>query len=215
MFILLVSQSGCLAPASLQSGRTIGKGNAELSFGITSGRYDQNNPSFAADDTNQNYVPIIEMRRTSAINESTDFSLEFNSLTFLSADIKHQLLGNRFSLIAGSIGAELGIAPIGALSGAIISSVSVPVYISVHPANTFCLYATPRYTYGFKYIYARGSLSPGYHTFANFFGLSYGIIISEKHKVSIEASHFEKNLLKPSQISVGYSFPHDFTELFF
>ncbi len=205
--ILLVSQIGCLAPTSLQSGRTIGKDKPRLLLSVSSGQYHENIASFNPNE-DVNYIPIVEVRQIYGITKTADVGVRFNSLSLLAGDIKFQFLGNQNSVFASSIGAECGIYPFALVNGGLIAYTSIPLYLSVHPTDNLSLFAVPRYTYGFRYIYDESSLKPGYSAYANFPGISYGLLFGKEHQFGIEISHFNKNLLKPSQLSIGYIFPY-------
>src|SRR5450759_1560585 len=116
MFLCLAFLSSCVSINSLQSGRTIDKGNLEIAGGLTTGEYNPNSLGLEEDDDyNYDYLPIFEFGAKYGIFENFDLALKFNTAGFVLGQVKYQFLGTKKTLFAGSVGADFGSFPVWAM----------------------------------------------------------------------------------------------------
>lgn len=211
MFLCLAFLSSCVSINSLQSGRTIDKGNLEIAGGLTSGEYTPNSLGLEEDDDyNYDYVPMLEFGAKYGISENFDLALKFNTAGFVMGQIKYQFLGNKSSLFAAGIGADFGSFPVWALFSVMDSYISVSLYLSIHPTEDICLYVTPRYSYSsIIFFNADGDSLVSPAEPLSYFAFSYGMVIGKKNKLKIEITHSQNNGFKPTQIAIGFSSTFD------
>ncbi len=207
VFLLVLTTtlfSSCLSISTVQSGRTLGKGNSEIALIGSYGRYSQ--ISVIDNDGNFDYLPVFAIRQQYGFSQKLDIALTVDQNTFLSPSIKYQFIGDNKSHFASSIGLETGVNFFTFLFGNFTHYVTVPLYLSYHPKNNISLYLTPRYINTSEYIFNKQSSSPGAGDSFSQLGSSYGIILGSKHKFALEISNFGLDYYKPTQFSIGYIF---------
>lgn len=202
---------GCMALTTTQSGRTLGKNNAEIGANLTSGKYDQLNEALPED----NHVPIGEINITFGAGEKLDVGVRASSTTYLSSYTKYQFIGTNESFFAASAGAEIGLLSSAPMFGRIPYFFSAPIFVSVHPAKFLALYTTPRFIFTGDYTFAHETnpARVGEHATFMEFGNSYGLILGNKHKLILEASCYDKRFFSPSQFTIGYKYFIPYNEL--
>lgn len=212
IFLSLAFLSSCVSINSLQSGRTIDKGNLEIAGGLTSGEYNPNSPILkeVTDYVNYNYVPILEASAKYGITENLDFAFKINTTGFMMGQVKYQFLGTKKTLFAGSVGADFGVFPLWVIYGLLDSYVSVPLYLSFHPMDDFCLYVTPRYSYSsLSFFHHESDTLDNSSECLSYAAFSYGMVIGKKNKLKIEITHSQNNGFKPTQVAIGFSSTFD------
>jgi hypothetical protein len=142
--------SGCVSMSSMQTGRSVGQGNTEINVGGSGVKYGFIVGSEATDTASVS-APMLEADFRYGVTEKLDIGGKVSLLGTSGLYGKYQFLGDRESVLAGSVGAGFGYLQLGADSGVDETSFSifdltVPVYFSVHPAKWIGIYATPRYT---------------------------------------------------------------------
>jgi hypothetical protein len=193
--------NSCVSLTTLQSGRTLGKNNAEIGVHYVDGKYSQ------ILDNDEDYIPVIGLKIQLGLSENFDIGFSADYTSMISTHFKYQFLGNKTSLFAVSGGFETGFNFAGFLGGLSINYLTVPLYSSFHPHKYFALYYSPRYIFATGYQFASQSKDPmGLTDRANLFGNSYGLSLGNHHKVLFEIQHFDKVILKPTGFAIGYRF---------
>jgi hypothetical protein len=204
LLIFSVIFTGCVSLNSHQSGRTSGKDNycltGNFNFGkIKSGQY------FALEDSG--YYYIAEVGGQYGIKENIDLGLIVNTSTHFTVTSKLQIIGDKHSLFATSLGFDLGIGPLALLAGAISYSSSFSIYNSLHLGDKIAITLTPKYTYlGFTNL----TKEYAFTTKNNIYGYSTGLILGNKHQILLEWSQYVNDtkftFQQSPQISLGYRF---------
>jgi len=206
-FFLALIMSGCISITSLQSGRTVGKGNVEVAASATYGNYSK----YSIDWEEYNNLPIAEVGGNFGLNDNLDIGLNINSIFTISSNLKCQFIGNKSSLFASSLGTEAGISFLMIGNSVLYYYYSIPLYLSYHPSENISLFITPRY--GKSFIESPGSDNyPDFQSIkTNHFGFSYGFSFGNKNKIVLELSNFNKTKLYiPTHISLGYVYTFRF-----
>ncbi len=207
--------SGCLALPSVQTGRALGAGHGELRFSATSACYSDVSISGERDgfvegrhdegDYPGDYVPVVGVEGAFGVGARTDVGLGFNSAQFLSARVRHQVVGTAASSFAVGVGAEGGVNPAAAVFlGVAYLYGTVPVYASFHPTERVALYVVPRYT-----VVTVAPVPESGRTKTSswrFPGLAYGVALGERHRLAVELAHADGSTPLPSQVSVAFVF---------
>jgi hypothetical protein len=175
--------SNCASLTGFQDGRTIGQGNGEISASL--------NVSQTPDFTKwkdqfdtitkipRYFVPNIEVGGRYGIAEKFDITLKLSTTLNVGIGGKFQVIGDRQSKAALSVGAEIG--TFGLISG--LWNVQVPVYFSLHPSETFSWYVTPRYIRQFE-VYS--GVSGG----VDYLGANTGLLFGNKNKFGFDLGYY-------------------------
>jgi len=148
--VMALLLSGCVSMSTMQTGRTVGQGNSEVNVGGSGVKY-----AFVLGieelDTASVSAPMLEADFRYGVTDKLDIGGKVSLLGTSGLYGKYQFLGDRESVLAGSVGAGFSYLQLGAESGIDETSFSifdftVPVYFSVHPVKWIGIYATPRYT---------------------------------------------------------------------
>jgi hypothetical protein len=196
--------SGCASLTGFQDGRTLGEGNSEL---MASLNFSQS-PNFnkLEDEEDSLFVdvptllfPSMEAGFAYGVHERVNVQVRMNTNLNLGVGAKVQLLGDRESLTALSVGAE--VATFGLGLG--LWNVQLPVFFSVHPTEIFSWYLSPRYIYQFSsYANASDGLS--------YIGGNTGLLFGRRHKFGIDVGYYHLGGFDASlgllQIGVGGRF---------
>ena len=105
----IVFVTSCIPLNSMQTGRTVGKGASSGSGSYNVGKLD---PDVFTADGGTGYNHIIELQVNHGITEKMDVLAKINSSLYMSAGGKFQFAGNDSSILASSIGLELGVQPV-------------------------------------------------------------------------------------------------------
>jgi hypothetical protein len=207
---------GCLSVATLDTGRTVGKGAVEVAGGAAAGGFGQTSLSGSndtgapsdddegIDDTVSPVVPVVELAATYGLGPRTDVGVRFDTALFGAARLKHQVLGTRTSPLAASVGLEVGASPMALLVGGVgYGYASAPLVVSYHPHEAFAVYAAPRYTVvtAFQALGpppaadGRGDAAWGVP------GLAYGVTYGTRYRLAAEVSHVDD--LRSVQLALG------------
>lgn len=218
---LLATQCGCVSLTSIETGRTVGQGEFDLTLSVTSGEYSEASIGGPNDDDPENddvdadryesyagnYYPVAEVSGVGGLGERTDLGFRANSALFVSTSIKQQLVGSKTSLFAASVGARVGINLGAALAGGVAyTHGSIPVYVSLHPTDEIAFYAIPQYAV----TTVSASVAPGETGRSSlstwdYFGLVGGVAYGTKHRIAVEAAHVGGHDRVLSQVSVGFT----------
>ena len=184
--------ASCVSLNSHQTGRTVGKDDyaafANVNLGI-----------------DPDPIHQVEVGAFHGIKENLDLGVKINSFFHLTGLSKLQIIGNKNSLFASSIGMNIGITPYGLPVGLIGYSSTLSLFNSIHPTDYLAFTFSPTYHY---FGYADYSKIKTYNTVSNIYGYSVGVIVGKKHQVSLELLQFENNvvylLYSEPIISLGY-----------
>jgi hypothetical protein len=200
--LLLLLTTACVNTTSLQSGRTLGKGEGESIISFAEGAWSSNSQGF--EDGSLNYIPMAEVGANYGVAENLDLAFRVNSAAFLSGQIKYQISSNKESFFATSIGCDVGFSAFYLFAHTAQYRVSVPLYLSIHPSEELCIFLTPRYTISSTYNFAQKTSSdwePPQNL--NYAAISYGIMIGSTSKFVFEFTHSSGNIL-PNQFAFGF-----------
>lgn len=199
----LLALSSCLSISTLQSGKSLGENNMELTAAGTFGEYSQN--SYLDKEGSFDMKPLFSFRGRIGISENIDFGLQFDQTSLISTSFKYQFLGNKNSTFASSIGTDAGFNFLASTFGNFTHFVSIPIYTSYHMSDNFIIYLTPRYMYISKYVFSDpDGDSTGSMGRNNMIRSSYGIIFGKKNKIGLEVSNYDSKFYKPTQFTLGY-----------
>ena len=201
--VFSLMSSGCLSLPTLQTGRTVGKNNVDVSLNGSYGKYSQN--SVLDFEGEFDYKPVFGIRGNYGITQRIDLGFNLDQTSFVGPSFKYQFLGDQNSLLASSIGVEGGVLFGAFLFGNFTNYLTIPLYTSTHPTEHLAIHFTPRFVYTSEYIFAsptEGSL--GLASKLSFFTNTYGFVVGKNNKVALEISSHRGHFFKPSQISIGY-----------
>ena len=149
-FLALALLNGCVSMSTMQTGRTAGKGGAEVNLGASVVKLE----ALVDVDSTELNGGLVEGDFRYGITEKLDLGLKISLLGTSGIYGKYQLIGDRTSKFALSAG--LGAGYLAIESGAddnktksTIVDLYVPIYASVHPTEWLAIYAAPRYNLRF------------------------------------------------------------------
>lgn len=178
LLILMIFMSSCASLTGFETGKTSGKNNGSFLISINGTQ----TPDFDPDGTGESnpfFFPNIEIGGWYGLAEKIDISLRMNTNLNVIVNGKFQILGDQDSKSAIALGA--GIGNVFILSP--LWYVQVPVYLSLHPAPNFAVYANPRFVYQF-------SVTSDINEQVSYLGGNVGILIGKKVKFGIDAGYF-------------------------
>jgi len=196
MFIGILMFSGCLSMSSLQTGRTMGKG--QFGGGFSGGYYsvevlDKDNPLSNQVSDSEGIIesPFGELYLKYGLTDRLDVSGKISVYGVGNLEAKYRFLGTNESKGALSVGLGFGGIQIDAYN---IFEAHLPVYLSYHPAKWLAVYSTPRYV--FRVVNGNQ---------ANWLGVTGGIRLGgKKIGVFCEYTHVTNGIIKPTyQLALG------------
>lgn len=193
----LFSVTSCLPFIKMESGRTLEKGKNSIGLTATSYRLRDSNDNENLD------LPYLEVKYKRGLTDKFQFSLGMNSIGFIMADTKYQIVGDKTSFFALSIGvgadALLIIPNYGSKTERNIK-VSIPLYSSIHLNEKFYFFLNPQYSR--QYIFGDNDI--------NFLGASIGLgYYLNRGEVNLGGTYFKPlgNLTgNLSQIGLSYRY---------
>jgi hypothetical protein len=200
--IVLLTSTGCVSINSFQDGRTLSKEKIDL--GISANYGDLTN--YSNQDSFQ--FPHLEIFSQIGITNRFDVGIKLNSSSMIGSVLKFQILGNKESKLAMSIGNQSGIGPLRLLLGGINYYTSFSIYNSIHINEKIAIILTPTYIISSDRLFdwpGKGINDPIEIDNNEAVGVSYGLIIGKKNRIGIEISHLGKNIYCPTQIGVNYT----------
>jgi len=166
--------SACTSFTGYQTGRTLGKGNSEITTALNGVLIkDEGGEDFL----NVKVVPLAEVQYQIGVAEKIDIGAKLTTGTSFTADVKWQFLGNKTSKFAASTGLAIGGTGVNPFAG----QAQIPLYLSLHPTENFAIYLTPRYT---------GLISPDREIF-HAPSASTGIIFGKRPKFALDFSYID------------------------
>ncbi len=177
--LLSFALTSCISNTAMQTGRVLEKGEVQITAGLTNiasnSIYDiedidaDNNTGNTAADFLLPNILEAQGRVKIGLGKKTDIGMSLSASPLFSAnlegEIKHQFIGNNNSRYAVSAALKAGV---GGLFGLGATSITVPLYASIHPTDFISFYSSPR----FKHV-AHSDLD--FNNKVNFFGMVNGI----------------------------------------
>lgn len=197
-FFIIVLFSSCASLTGFQDGRAVGEGNGEAMISLNASQ----SPSFIdleetidgttgeTFDIPRFLFPNIELGGRYGIADDLDVTLKLNTNLNISAGIKYQILGDRFSKYALGTGLEVG--SFGLITG--LFNTQIPLYASIHPTESFAFYLSPRFIYQFSSI---GGLI-GW----NYIGGNTGLLFGSKHKFGLDFGYYQVGTSSTARIGL-------------
>jgi len=197
----LLTNSSCVSLTGYQDGRSVGKGNVELlpSFNFAGSPEIRNDEiNFSSDILFFRFIHF-EGKLRYGVTEKLDLLFRQNTNFNTALGLKYQLTGDRNSVFATGISAEIG--SFGFISNA--GNFQVATHHSYHPSDRQTLYFSPKYIHQFKELIGNGSLS--------FLGANIGYMTGGKHKFVFDFGLFNvhsstKNSVLLTNIGIGGRF---------
>jgi hypothetical protein len=188
----------------MQTGKTLGQDVYEINVNGSYGKFSEISVLDSAGVLNNK--PLVGVNLHYGALDKLNVGISINQALFLAGNLKYQFIGNLESRFASSLGFNAGFNFGAVLFGNFSSYVSVPIYFSYHPSKLISIYLTPRYIATSQYLFSSPNKNTklGYQRELYRFGGAYGVIIGDRHKVALEVSNFSKDLIHPTQFSVGY-----------
>lgn len=181
--VLYLLFTGCASLSGLQDGRTVGENNGEfsasLNFSQSPDYVEWESRADTAGEIPNLFIVTGELGGRYGVSENVDITLRMNTMFNLGLGAKVQVLGDRESPTALSVGAEIG-------SFALwlgLWNFQLPVYFSVHPSDNFAWYCSPRYIYQFA-SYA------GAEAGVTYFGGNTGLLFGRRHKFGLDLGYY-------------------------
>lgn len=197
--------SSCVSMTSMQTARTLGKGNTEAAIGASRVGYE-----FVTDvDTFERKSVTGEVDVRYGVIDKLDVGIKVSLIGTSGGYAKYQFLGDEESPIAASAGLGLAFLTIESGEGEFASKsrttdFSIPLFFSYHPNEWLGIYATPRYT--LRNISNSDSGSSESFT-SHWYGVTTGIRLGKRIAPFFEYSIFNSgDATQPlSQITGGVS----------
>lgn len=174
--------ASCASLTGFQDGRTVGRNNGEFYASLNVSA----TPNFDAweDDSVTVNVPTLtfpslEFGGRYGVSEKVDLTLRLNTNLNVGIGAKFQVIGDRQSPFAMSLGAEVG--SFGVVLG--LLNVQVPVYLSIHPSESFGWYLTPRYIRQFTTF-------AGVENGLSYLGGNTGILLGKRNKFGLDIGYY-------------------------
>ncbi|MBK8501435.1 MAG: hypothetical protein IPL46_04065 [Saprospiraceae bacterium] len=165
--------TSCAQLSSFQTGRTSGKGNGEVGIAASASGISD---AFETDASATFFVGEAYGRY--GVGENFDIGLKLSTALTGVFDFKYQILGDKISPFAMSIGPGIGFQ--GAIAETLVQ-LHFPLHLSYHPNEKLAIYASPRYIS--QLVTGGGS--------ANYLGSSLGFETGEQVRFVLEASYFK------------------------
>ncbi|MCE2789413.1 MAG: hypothetical protein LW630_05815 [Saprospiraceae bacterium] len=193
IFLGMFLSSGCASLTGYQDGRSLGEGNGEASVSLNFSQ----SPAFTdlEDSVDVTYIPRLafpnlELGGRYGLTDRLDLLLKLNTNLNVGVGAKYQLVGDRMSPFAMSLGAEVG--TFGLVVG--LWNLQLPAYFSYHPNEKISIYASPRYIYQFTTI---GGLE-GW----NYLGGNAGILLGKRNKFGIDLGYYQVGTIDTEKIGL-------------
>lgn len=174
--------ASCASLTGFQDGRTVGKDNGDfygsLNFSSSPNFNKWEDDSTVVDVPTLTF-PNLEFGGRYGVGEKVDVTLRLNTNLNIGIGAKFQVIGDRQSPFAMSLGAEVG--SFGIVLG--LLNVQVPVYLSVHPSESFSWYLTPRYIRQF-------STFAGVENGLSYLGGNTGLLFGNRNKFGLDIGYY-------------------------
>jgi len=204
LWLLVLIFTGCASMSTMQTARVTEKG--KFDYLVDGGFSHYVTPQSPTDFLNS--FRFAELGVRYGVSDHLDAGLKINSGFTMLLDLKYQLLGDKNSILAGSVG----------LGGSYMSfkfedartrqyHALLPFYFSYHPVDWISLYCSPKYIFEISNNYDFKT-NEGDIGFSHWYGASGGIRIGKRIAFLAEYSLFGKNngTAPFSQITCGLAF---------
>ncbi len=184
---------GCISVSPHQTGRTLGEKGAVLhgsyNFGMVNEgqvfRGDKGSTEIRDDDNTT--LHLIEVGAQAALNENIDIGFRMNNSGHFTGTLKGQILGNKSSLFASSMGTEAGFNAFGIVSVMAGFHVAFSSFNSLHVTDYLAIGFSPRYI--FVDVSGYGPFKSWSYS-GSMLGYSAGLYAGRKHIFSLEFSQY-------------------------
>ena len=191
--------SSCVSMSSMQTARTTPKDDYGFGFGAGT----VNSDLGLGVDTVHISFPFMEAYGRYGITDKLDIGMKFTFIGTIAADVKYQVIGDRNTVFAGSVGGGFGFMSIfSGDSKSKIFDLILPAYFSIHPAKVFSLYFNPKYIYRINNYTVNSDKGISN---SSWYGTTGGIRFGKKTALFLEYSFFKNSdISKPfSQVTCG------------
>jgi hypothetical protein len=210
LLIITLVISSCAPNIYLQDGRTLGSGKKSQQISINTsnltkfnttleGILDSNEQASVFDYTEVTYIEEF------AINNIFDVGYEINSVLNTTGKFKFQILGNKTSFFAASLGGKLSTHFIFVIMGLIPINIQTPLYLSIHPSKNISIYTVHSFLYNTSFFYDSPedeNIDPAFINSFGSMGNTLGILFNSKFQIGIELTSLN-NIAPPYIISLG------------
>lgn len=146
--VLIMLLSSCFQISSLQTGRTLPKGDTNLGAAI--------DVVVVADSEGGGVIPIpnLEIFARRGIAQNFDAGLKLSTAGSLSFNGKYQFYGDQTSKFASAVGAVFEVQYDG--HKYFTTHQTLALYLSAHPNENFAWYVTPKFIHKFENVRSDG-----------------------------------------------------------
>ena len=191
----LLFLSSCASMSTMQTARTIAKG--EVGFGFGGGMVKSELPLGDLDTISIN-APFVEASARYGVTDNLDFGVKITIIGTACVDGKYQFMGTKESKLAGAVG--IGVGYLSVTSGdwkSKIFDIMSPLYFSYHPATWLAVYCSPKYTLRLNSY--SDNKNKGTST-SSWYGVTGGMRLGKRVAFLAEYSYFAN-----SEISIPFS----------
>ena len=188
-FLGIIFLNSCASISGYHSGKTVGKGNGEISLGLNVTQspnffdYDEETDSSFL-DLPFIFFPNFEVGGRYGITEKLDVGIRANTSLNFGADVKYQLVGDQESQFALSVGAGGGMFGITTGNLALINF-QFGLYSSFHPSEKIHLYFSPRYIGQLETVLAEAT------GIINYTGANVGVMFGSEVKFALDFGFYD------------------------
>lgn len=173
--------SSCGTFSSMQTGRTVDQGNAEIGVAYYRPSTIINALRVKDGKSATNFrLGYFHVNARYGITDRIEAGINLNTYGQIGLEGKYQLVGDKESLFALSLGATLN------TFFFYYYEYQIPVHMSVHPIGDLAIYFTPKYAG--QFVSALGISNIAYMHYAGFSG---GIMYGDRTKVGIEYTYMD------------------------
>jgi hypothetical protein len=186
----------CISSSSLQTARTVGKGNVGVGFGVGIAKYQDNVINYSS--------PMLDFVGKYGVSDNFDIGARLSLTGTAGLDAKYQFLGDDESKFAASIGGGFGFVTV--TSGDIKTKVldlTLPTYFSYHPKENFAIYLNPQLIQRHYSYSGSSTVQPSINRL--FYGGALGFRLGGRNALFVEYSYIGNSAKYPqSQFTLGY-----------
>lgn len=187
--LMIILNNGCISLSGLETGKSLGKNNAEIGFSINMGTTNEEIIDFG--NHNIPYAgPYIETGASYGILENLDVGLHIGSTLNLGFDLKYQLLGDKYSMFALAIGSGFDRIYVNQkpdnfpYDQKATYNFQFPLFASLHSKDGLWHgYLSPRYIRQF-------GVNKKYSSAADYFGANTGILFGRKVQFGLDIGYY-------------------------
>jgi hypothetical protein len=203
--LVLISMSSCVSFSSMQTGKTVGKGEMSVTPSI--------NMVQGNGELEQFGLPFLEVQGSYGIKENFDLQAKISLLGPIGVGAKYQFIGNQSSQAAVALGLQTGYFNTSSDNTKTnMFEFQIPIYASYHPKNWLSVYASPKYLirsyFNTEMINSGNQDRIQTKSVENYSGSSFGIRMGKKIAFLAEYSVFRgiNSGTNFSQFGVGLTY---------